>query len=122
MNPIFDSNIIIDFLNGHELAIDELNQYNLLRVSIITWIEVLSGVKTSKERKRADIFFQDFDIIPLNDDIAERAVQLRQTQRLKLPDAIILATAKAQNTLLITRDKKDFPIDDSSIRIPYSWH
>jgi predicted nucleic acid-binding protein len=37
----------------------------------------------------------------------------------RLPDAIIWATARRKNTLLITRNTKDFPAGEPDIRVPY---
>jgi predicted nucleic acid-binding protein len=51
--------------------------------------------------------------------IAERAVDVRQTDRLKLPNAIIRATALERSALLVTRNTKDFPSDQPGIRVPY---
>jgi hypothetical protein len=44
---------------------------------------------------------------------------VRRERRLKLPDAIILATAETADRLLITRNTRDFPANDPGIRIPY---
>lgn len=49
-----------------------------------------------------------FNIINISQDIAERSVALRQEYKLKLPDAIILATAQLHRLELITRNTKDF--------------
>jgi predicted nucleic acid-binding protein len=38
---------------------------------------------------------------------------------MRLPDAIILATARAESALLVTRNTKDFPRDDPASRVPY---
>ncbi|GAA5252227.1 PIN domain-containing protein [Candidatus Rickettsia kedanie] len=55
----------------------------------------------------------------LNEEIADIAVIIRKENRIKLPDAIIWATAKYSNSLLVTRNTKDFPIHASGIKIPY---
>jgi predicted nucleic acid-binding protein len=39
--------------------------------------------------------------------------------RLRLPDAVIWASARAESALLVTRDTRDFPGDDPGVRIPY---
>jgi predicted nucleic acid-binding protein len=46
-------------------------------------------------------------------------VFLRRTLRLKVPDAITLASAQVSGRLFITRDAKDFAKADPQIRIPY---
>ena len=41
--PVVDSNIIIDHLLGHPAATAELTGRGALSISIVTWIEVMSG-------------------------------------------------------------------------------
>jgi predicted nucleic acid-binding protein len=41
------------------------------------------------------------------------------TRKVRLPDAIIWATALHESALLVTRDTKDFPSAEPGIRIPY---
>jgi len=43
----------------------------------------------------------------------------QKEQKIRLPDAIIWATAQNNSLLLISRNTKDFPGDDSGIRVPY---
>ena len=60
-----------------------------------------------------------FIVIGLDDAVAERAVVLRQTYRLKFPDAVIWAAAQTTGRLLVTRNTKDFPADEPGVRAPY---
>jgi len=64
-------------------------------------------------------FLSTFDVVALDREIAERAVGLRRDHHIKLPDAIILATAQARAMLLVTRNSKDFAADDPGVRMPY---
>jgi hypothetical protein len=81
-------------------------------------MEVMAGAPTAVERgTRA--FLGDFILIALDQDVAERAVMLRRTHRLKLPDAIVWASAQVRSMLLVTRDSKGFPADDPGVRVPY---
>jgi predicted nucleic acid-binding protein len=118
MDAIFDSNILIDYLNGIPQAKLEMDLYTRRSISIITWIEVMCGTDSSDERttRRALLAYHVF---PLTPAIAERVFILRKERRLKLPDAIILATAQASGLLLITRNTKDFSAADPQVRIPY---
>ncbi|MER8370394.1 hypothetical protein NKH70_31295 [Mesorhizobium sp. M0991] len=52
--------------------------------------------------------------------MANRAVALRRAHRIKLPDAVIWATAQTAGRLLVTRNTKDLPPDDPGIRQPYT--
>ena len=63
-------------------------------------------------------FLNSFDIISLDEAIAERAVSLRRSHHIKLPDAIIWATAQVHAMLLVTRTR-DFAVGDPGIRMPY---
>jgi len=75
-------------------------------ISIITEMELLSFPKLSqKEEKTIRKLLGYFDIIPLNDTIKEKAISFRRTLRLKLPDAIIVATAHINKAALVTSDK-----------------
>ena len=54
-----------------------------------------------------------------NVTIAREAVEIRRRRRIRLPDALIWASARAQSALLATRNTKDFPPDEPGIRRPY---
>jgi predicted nucleic acid-binding protein len=60
-----------------------------------------------------------FVVLPLDDAAANHAVLIRRERRLKLPDAIILATAVSRNMTLVTRDEKAFGKHNANVRIPY---
>ena len=65
-------------------------------------------------------FLNSFDVVPVDERIAERAVGLRRSHRIKLPDAVIWATAQGRTrALLVTRNTRHFPDDDPGIRAPY---
>lgn len=115
---VLDSNILVDHLKGYPQATSEIERYPSPAISIVTWIEVMVGVaEDSSERTRQ--FLNRFTVIGLSDAIAERAVTLRRTHRLRFPDAIIWATAQTTGRLLVTRNSRDFPDDDPGVRAPY---
>ena len=118
MKALLDTNILIDFLRGVPAARDELNRYEDKAISIVTWMEVMAGAPILAERATRD-FLDGFALIELNETVAERAVTLRRKHRLKLPDAIVWASAQVQAMLLVTRDTKGFPTDDPGVRMPY---
>src|SRR5205814_2051544 len=97
----------------------ELARYRAPLVSIVTWMEVLAGARTDEERDVIDMFLRDFRIIDVTRGIARDAVEIRRARRMRLSDAIIWATARAESALLITRNTKDFPKDDPGVRVPY---
>jgi predicted nucleic acid-binding protein len=118
VKALFDTNILIDFLNAVPPARDELNRYEAKAISIITWIEVLVGAPPLATRATRD-FLDSLELIELNEKVAERAVRLRQQHRVKLPDAIVWASAEVHAMLLVTRDTRGFPPGDPGVRMPY---
>jgi len=116
--PVVDSNIIIDHLLGHPAATAELTGRGALSISIVTWIEVMSGGPPEDEALIREVLAQ-YEVLPLTQAGAEDAASLRRLRRLKLPDAVIWATARTAGSLLITRNTKDFPASDPGIRVPY---
>jgi predicted nucleic acid-binding protein len=119
MRALFDTNIIIDYLRGILKAKTELSKYDSKAISIITKIEILSGITNQEVEIQVKKFLDSFEIYPVTEEISEIAVDLRRQKVLKIPDAIIWATAKANNLLLVTRDSKDFPANLPEIRVPY---
>lgn len=119
MRALFDTNILIDYLIGHNEARLIIEQYENPQISIITKMEVLVGTTEDNEEIIRE-FLDNFAVIPLNEEIAETAIEIRKNNKIKLPDAIIWATAKYNNSLLITRNTKDFSMHSSDIKIPYN--
>jgi predicted nucleic acid-binding protein len=119
VKALLDTNILIDYLNGIDPARDEIGRYQRPLISLITWMEVLAGTPTGHAQP-VRAFLRRFECVGIDTDIAERAVQVRQAHRLKLPDAIIQATALEHSALLVTRNTKDFADDEPGIRVPYA--
>ena len=115
---LFDTNILIDYLSGIPQARLELERYSNRAISVITWMEVMAGA-TRVDERQIRAFLLTFNILPVTTEIAEQAFDLRRQRKIKLPDAIILATAQVEDRLFITRNTRDFPGDDPDVRIPY---
>ena len=111
VRALFDTNILIDFLRGVQAARDEFARYDDKAISVVTWMEVMAGAPAEAER-RTRMFLDGFILVGLDGPVAERAVALRRQHRLKLPDAIVWASAQVRAMLLVTRDTKGFPADD----------
>lgn len=118
VSALFDTSILIDYLNAVPQAKHELGLYRTVGVSVITWIEVLVGAAPDTESVTRT-FLSGFALMPLDNAVAQRAVELRQRRKLKLPDAVVWATAQVHNMILVTRNTKDFPANTPGVRIPY---
>ena len=119
LNPLLDSDILLDFLDGYTSAAQEIARYRECCISIISWMEVLAGARTEADEDIRRGFLAHFRIVPLTPEVAEEAVRLRRQHRLKLPDAIIWASALNENCVLVSRNTKDFPANQAGIRFPY---
>jgi predicted nucleic acid-binding protein len=119
LKAVFDSDVLLDFLDGFPAAEIEMARYRERCVSIISWMELMLGAKTPADEEVRRGFLNHFRVLPLTGAVAEEAVMLRRRHRLKLPDAIIWATAATENCLLVTRNAGDFPTKQASIRFPY---
>ena len=118
VKALFDSNILIDHLNGIAMARSELERHGDAAISRITWIEVLCGAdREGASPVRA--FLANFFVVDLSPAIAERTVMLRREHRLRIPDAIIWASAQVEGRLLVSREERAFPRGDPAVRIPY---
>lgn len=118
MKAVFDTNILIDYTKGILAAKAEIIGVDHGLISIVTWIEFLAGMSDEAQATRARRFLDRFEIVPLGSEVAEQAIELRQRYRMKLPDAVIWATAKTHHALLVTRNTKDFP-GERDVRFPY---
>jgi len=118
VKAVFDTNVPIGHLGGVPQARDELHRFDERAISVITWTEVLVGTPRDGETA-VRAFLDAFAVVDLQREIAARAVAIRRHHRIKLPDAIVWATAQAAGALLVTRNTKDFPADDPGIRVPY---
>ncbi len=120
MKAVFDTNILVDFLLGIEEAKQELSLYDQSYISIVTWMEVMVGVSEPDEETVLRQFLNKFDIQYISQDIAERAVQIRRKEKIRLPDSIIWATSQELGHILVTRNTQDFPAEHPTIRVPYT--
>lgn len=119
VKALFDTNILVDYLNGVLAAKAEMDNTADKAISIITVMEVLEG-ETSKTEGPVRQFLNSFQHLALDSKISEAAVQLRRQHKIKLPDAIILATAQVHGRLLVTRNTNDFAGDPPGVRVPYT--
>jgi predicted nucleic acid-binding protein len=119
MKALFDTNILIDYLRGVPASQKELARYPDRLVSVVTWMEVLAGARTEEEEDIIELFLHDFRVVELTRPIAREAVAVQRSRRVRLPDAIIWASARTESALLVTRNTKDFPTEEPEVRVPY---
>lgn len=109
---VFDSNILIYHLND-ALPPSVLNQVELwitegAVISVMSRIEVLGYSQTADQLQQAMRLLAYLDEILLHAPVLQRTITLRQQYRIRLPDALIAATALDLGFPLVTRNTQDF--------------
>lgn len=103
-NLLIDSNIILYLLNG-DRALAQFLSDKRLYVSVISEIETLSYPPlTPNDISVIHNFFQELTIIELTSEIKQKSIEVHRNYRLKLPDAIIAATALYYSFPLFSAD------------------
>ena len=112
---IIDTNIFIYLTQGNENVIDFIQDKNI-SISFITELELLSFKKiTSEEEIIIQEILSQFNIYNFEQNLKKEIVFLRKKYNLKLPDSIILATAKHYDVPFLTSDKKLKIIDEVDV-------
>ena len=102
MNFVLDTNVVIYAQKG---ALAEALPHGLYFVSVITEIELLSFPNLTAEQEEALLaLLSDVSVVGIDEEVKRRSVALRRRFRLRLPDAIIAATAMTLDADLLTND------------------
>jgi len=105
---VLDTNAINSLIPGNSL-LDSTNKADFVGISIISFIEFLSFSNLSE--KRSSLFEEiskEAEILNINKEdpiLINHIIQMRKDYRLKLPDAILAATAISNKSDLIRNDK-----------------
>ena len=104
MTGLLDTNVALYLLGGRLASTLPPGDYG---VSVITQMELLSWPSlTTEETKRVNSFLSTLILCDLTPAVRVRAISLRREERLKLPDAIICATALELGVELWTNDAR----------------
>lgn len=108
---LLDTNTVIDFFNVRlpQTGIALLSTVEPY-ISVVTRIELFASASISeKEKTSLEEFVQVATIFDsINEDIVKQTILIRQQHRVKLPDAIIAATAMVHKLTLVSRNTSDF--------------
>ncbi len=116
---LLDTNAIIALLQGNQQVLELTSSIDWIGISIISHIEFLcfSGL-TQSDRDLFAQFLNRVEIIGLHSgeqQLIERAVEIRRSFRVKLPDAIVAASALSHDAILVTADRQLSSIKDLSV-------
>lgn len=109
---LIDTNVISDYLAASlpvagmtfmDQVIDAIP-----KISVITQIELLCWKTNQALYSHVQEFTYDSTVLPITPNVVAHCVRIRRQKRTKTPDAIIAATALANNLAIITHNVKDF--------------
>ena len=99
---LVDTDVFIDHLRGARALRSDGHR---LHCSVITRAELFAGTRGVEA---AAVLLAPLGEIPVDRAIAERAGRIRRDTGIRLPDALIAATAMTRSLMLATRNRKDF--------------
>ena len=108
---LLDSNVAIGYLDGRESVRNLVDAHRAVptnsAVSQITRIEMLSyWALSAAEESKITRLLSSMAVILLDEVIEREAIAFRRRTRMKLPDAIIAATARVHGLQLLTLDER----------------
>ena len=118
---LLDSVILIDHLNGIEKATQFILEIEPQQtaISVITRAEILTGIE-EKDKTKIIPLLDQYQLLIVDEPIADLAAELRREHGWKLPDAFQAAIAQHHKIILTTRNLKDFdPSKHDFVEIPY---
>jgi tRNA(fMet)-specific endonuclease VapC len=105
-----DTNAIIQLLAGNQSLLELLNQADYVATSIICELEFHSFSNLPDEDRELFLKFQEHvqivDLCSADNTLKEQIYKIRTDKQLKLPDAVVVASAIIEDCILITADKK----------------
>lgn len=122
---LIDTNAAIELIAGKlptlgEEWLDKVLLTEAVYTSIINRIELLGFDGPSAEMNALSAFVEFITVLPLTDEIADKAIEIRIQKSIKLPDAVIAATALIHDLTVISRNTKDFSgIENLEVINPY---
>jgi len=109
INFLIDTNIIIYLTQGRLKISDFAKKGGRLCISSITYIETLGyPFQNQAEEKYVTELCEMFERISITKEIEKQAILIRKSNKIKLPDAIIAATAMVYSLTLVTHNWDDF--------------
>lgn len=113
MDYLLDTNFVINYFKGifegdtRKFTDSIINGTTFM--SVITRIELLSWKSiVAKDEKIIKEFISESTVFSLEENIIIKTILLRKTNKIKLPDAIIAATALDNNMQLLTHNIRGF--------------
>lgn len=109
-----DTDVLIWYSRGHQKAIDVIHSLDRFSLSIVTYIEIIQGVRNKKELKtfKKALGILNAQVIQIDELISTKAMfyieQYALSHTMELADALIGASAVIKQLPLITGNEKHY--------------
>ena len=112
---LLDTDVLVDFFRGHAKAVAFVNAHSArIILSSIVVAELYAGVKGDAEQATLENFISLFRVVPVSAVIAKAGGLYKRdygkSHGVGLADAILAATAEAENAKLKTLNTKHYPM------------
>ncbi|MBW2608074.1 MAG: type II toxin-antitoxin system VapC family toxin [Deltaproteobacteria bacterium] len=112
---LIDTDIIIDFLRGFDIAVRYIKSHSEeIVLSVITVAELYAGVKGNDEHKELDDFIDLFPILQITTEVARNGGLYKReyfkSHGVGLADGLIAASAEFHDAVLKTLNIKHYPM------------
>ena len=113
---ILDTDVLIWFLRGNEKAVKTVTNALPFSVSIVTYMELVQGMRDKKELGKMKKAFKEMDvnIIPISENISLRAAgyveKYSLSNSMELADALIASSCVEYDETLLTANNKHYKI------------
>lgn len=110
---LIDTNVAIDLVTNRlpeqgRTWVDTLIVDNKAATSVINRMELLGFTGPESELQVLGELLQVIPVLQLSENVILQTIEVRKQYRIKLPDAIIAATAIVHGLTLVSRNRKDF--------------
>ena len=123
MNLLLDTTVLVDLVRGRRDAREFIRSQMLKpSMSVVTLAELYAGVREGRQRRLIEQLRFSFEIVPVDDQIAESAGDFRRrfgkSHDVAIPDALIAASAMRVGARLVSHNARHFPMF-ADVLVPY---
>jgi tRNA(fMet)-specific endonuclease VapC len=116
MSIVADTDVLIDFLNGHEPSASRIAlelEHGMLATTAVSRFELLAGANSARQQKLVRALLDAVPTLPLDAEAADRAAEVRRSLEKQgtpvgMGDSLIAGIVLANQGLLLTRNTKHF--------------
>ena len=113
---VADTDVLIDFLGGHNPAADRIAfelERGQLTTTAVTRFEMLAGARSARQERLVRDLLAALPTLPLDDAAADAAARVRRTLEksgasIGMGDSLIAGIVLAHDGVLLTRNRRHF--------------